>query len=70
MTPEEKLAAAFKLTDAVLETWAAQARSEHPDADDDQIRMFVAARHLPRDLMIRAYAWDPGRQRMKNLLRK
>ena len=51
----------FKLTDVVLETWAAQARSEHPDADDDQIRMFVAALVTsPRDLMIRVYSWDPA----------
>jgi hypothetical protein len=60
MPPGEKLAAVFKLTDCLLETWDVEARAEHPEAGEHEIRMLVAARHLPRDLMIRAYGWDPA----------
>jgi len=31
----------------------------HPEASDREVFLRVAARHLPRDLMIRAYKWDP-----------
>jgi len=31
----------------------------HPEASDREVFLRVAARHLPRDLMIRAYQWDP-----------
>jgi hypothetical protein len=55
-----KFAVVFKLTNVVRETWAAEARAAHPDAGEDEVRMFVTARHLPRDLMIRAYGWDPA----------
>jgi hypothetical protein len=38
---------------------AAGVRSVFPDADDREVLLRVAARHLPRDLMIQAYRWDP-----------
>jgi hypothetical protein len=31
----------------------------HPQAPDREVFLRVASRHLPRELMIRAYAWDP-----------
>jgi hypothetical protein len=31
----------------------------HPQASDREVFLRVAARHLPRELMIRAYSWDP-----------
>jgi len=31
----------------------------HPEASDHEVLLRVAARHLPRELMIRAYGWDP-----------
>ena len=34
-------------------------RRLYPNASDHQVLLRVAARHLPRDLMIRAYGWDP-----------
>ena len=43
----------------VLQMHEMGARRLHPRADDREVLLRVAARHLPRDLMIRAYGWDP-----------
>ena len=59
MTPGEKIATGFILREEVLQSWANEIRIEYPAADDYEVRMRVAARHLPRDLMIAAYRWDP-----------
>ena len=34
-------------------------RKMHPQAPDREVFLRVASRHLPRELMIRAYGWDP-----------
>jgi len=59
MTPGERIAAALDLTGFALQMSAAGVRSVFPDADDREVLLRVAARHLPRDLMIQAYRWDP-----------
>jgi len=59
MTPGERIAAAFDLTNFALQMNATGVRSAFPEADDREVLLRVAARHLPRDLMIRAYKWDP-----------
>jgi hypothetical protein len=59
MTAGEKLAATLKASDFLLKTWESEVRAEHPHVDEIEVRLRVAARHLSRDLMIRAYGWDP-----------
>ena len=34
-------------------------RRRHPDADEIECRMRMASRWIPRDLMIKAFGWDP-----------
>lgn len=36
-------------------------RANHPEASEREIFLRAAALRLPRDLMIRAYGWDPER---------
>ena len=59
MTPGERIAAALDLTNFALQVNAAGIKSAFPQADDHEVLLRVAARYLPRDLMIRAYKWDP-----------
>src|SRR6266853_5795305 len=60
MTLGERLGATFKATEFVLQTWESEIRSSHPDAAEAEVRLRVAARHLPRGLMIQVYGWDPA----------
>ena len=59
MTPGERIAAALDLTNLALQMSAAGVRSAFPEANDQEVLVRVAARYLPRELMIRAYQWDP-----------
>ena len=58
-TPGERLAAAFGLTDLSLKMAEMGVRASHPNASGREVFLRAAARHLPRELMIRAYDWDP-----------
>ncbi len=60
MTPVERLERAFSMTRTLKLLIEAQVRSEHPAASDQEIRLRVGARWLPRDVMIGAYGWDPN----------
>jgi hypothetical protein len=60
MPPGEKLAAVLHASEWVLQLYEMGVRKLHPDADDREVLMRVAARHLPRQLMIDAYGWDPA----------
>ena len=57
--PGERLAATLGLADLALKMAEAGVRKLHPQAPDREVFLRVAARHLPRELMIRAYGWDP-----------
>ena len=58
MTPGERIDATLDLSNLALQMSDAGVRSVFPMADDREVRLRVAARHLSRDLMIRAYHWD------------
>jgi hypothetical protein len=58
-TPGERMAMAFEMTDFALRMAEAGVRARHPDASEREIFLRAAALRLPRDLMIRAYGWDP-----------
>jgi len=57
--PGEKLALVLEASQFVLQLYEMGVRRLHPEADDREVLLRVAARHLSRDLMIRAYGWDP-----------
>jgi len=57
--PGERLARALDLSGFVLQLSEAGVRARHPQADDREVFLRTAAQHLPRELMIRAYGWDP-----------
>lgn len=60
MTPGEKIAASLNAAQFVLQMYEMGVRRLYPDADDAEVLRRVAARHLPRELVIRAYGWDPA----------
>lgn len=59
MPADEKIRAALSATQLVFAMSEMGVRLAHPDADDREVFLRTAARHLSRDLMIRAYGWDP-----------
>lgn len=58
-TPGEKLALVFEASQLVLQMYEMGVRRLYPEADDREVLLRVAARHLSRETMIRAYGWDP-----------
>jgi hypothetical protein len=58
-TPEERIAMVFELTDFATRMAEAGVRARYPEASEREIFLRTAALRLPRDLMIRAYGWDP-----------
>jgi hypothetical protein len=59
MPAGEKLAAVLNASQFVLQMYEMGVRRLYPEADDREVLLRVAARHLPRELMIAAYGWDP-----------
>ena len=59
-TSGERIAMAFELTDFALRMAESGVRARYPGASEREIFLRAAALRLPRDLMIRAYGWDPG----------
>ena len=57
--PGERLATTLDLADLALKMAEVGVRKLHPQAPDREVFLRVAARHLPRESMIRAYGWDP-----------
>jgi len=63
MAAGEKLAVVLGGAQFVLQLYEMGVRSMYPEASDHEVLLRVAARHLPRELMIRAYGWDPENDR-------
>jgi hypothetical protein len=59
MPPGEKLAAALNASQFVLQMFEMGVRRMYPHAGDRERLLRVAARHLSREMMVRAYGWDP-----------
>ena len=59
MTPEQKLDRAFGLTEMLRELTAATIRQQRPDASEREVRLRIASRSIPRELMVAAFGWDP-----------
>jgi hypothetical protein len=58
-SPAEKLRMVFDMARFARSLSETGVRSVHPDADEREVFLRAAARRLDRDLMIRAYGWDP-----------
>lgn len=58
-TPGERIRMAFELSDFAVKAAESGVRARYPDASEREIFLRSAALRLPRDLMIRAYGWDP-----------
>jgi hypothetical protein len=59
MPAGEKIAAVLAASQLVLQMYEAGVRLQYPEASEREIFLRTAARHLDRDLMVRAYGWDP-----------
>lgn len=59
MPPEEKIAWVFQLSGMLLSLAEAGVRAMHPQAGEREVLVRLAARHLDRELVIRAYGWYP-----------
>lgn len=58
-TPGERILMAFELSDFAVRVAESGVRARHPGASEREIFLRSAALRLPRELMIRAYGWDP-----------
>ncbi len=61
MTAAQKLEAVFGLSRLVFELVESEVRRQHPAANEREIFLRTAARHLDRETMLRVYGWDPER---------
>ena len=59
LTPSQKLALAFALTDTMRDLVMADLQHRFPQADQTELRRRFIARVLPREDVIRAYGFDP-----------
>ena len=64
--PGEKLAAALSASDLLLAFYEMGVREQFPSAGEEEVRARVAARHLPRELVIAVYGWDPASDGQRN----
>jgi hypothetical protein len=58
-TPGERIVMAFELSDFAVRMADSGVRSRYPGASEREIFLRSASLRLSRDLMIRAYGWDP-----------
>ncbi len=56
----QKLLDVFELSEGLFETVKAGMRRRYPQADERQVFLRAVASRVPRELMIRAYGWDPA----------
>ncbi len=59
MSPAERVKLALDASEFMLEACRAGVKLQFPNASERELLLRTAARHLSRDLMIRAYGWDP-----------
>ena len=60
MSPGQRLARVFELCDLQQSLQMANVRATYPQAGEQEIFLRVAARRLGREVMIKAYSWDPA----------
>jgi hypothetical protein len=57
--PGERMAMALAMTEFAIRVSESGVRARYPDASEREGFLRAAALRIPRDLMIRAYGWDP-----------
>jgi hypothetical protein len=57
--PAQKLADVFELSQWMINSSEAGVRLRYPDATDREVFLRAASLRIPRDIMIKAYGWDP-----------
>jgi hypothetical protein len=57
--PGQKLEDAFDLSEGLFEAVKAGIRLRHPAASEREVFLRAVSTRLPRELMIKAYGWDP-----------
>jgi hypothetical protein len=60
MSASDKILAVFQLNELLWQMAEAQERHLRPEADDREIFLRLAARHLDRETMLRVYGWYPS----------
>jgi hypothetical protein len=63
MSAGEKIAAVFASNQLLWRITEASERKLHPDADEREIFLRVAAHRLDRETMLRVYGWYPSNAR-------
>lgn len=58
-TPAERFRRVGELNATLQRLAEADTRRRHPDASDYEIRLRVASRRIPAELMRKAFGWDP-----------
>jgi hypothetical protein len=59
MTPAEKIEAVFQSNELVWGMAEARERQLNPNAEEREIFLRLAVRHLDRETMMRVYGWYP-----------
>ncbi|NUN48871.1 MAG: hypothetical protein HUU15_08605 [Candidatus Brocadiae bacterium] len=59
LTPTERVGKMWELSAWVRGIAEAEVRRRHPDAPEREVQLRVASRRFGRDLMVRAFGWDP-----------
>ena len=59
MSSSEKLRRIGELGQLAESVALAGLRARYPNADERELRLRLAARQLPREMMIAAFGWDP-----------
>ena len=59
LTPGERLERMFELNEMMEKLAEEDVRCRYPNAGEREVFLRKAARRLGRDLMIKAYGWDP-----------
>lgn len=58
-TPAQKLRKVFGMGQMINALTRGEIRSRYPNATEREIELRLASRSLSRDLMVKAFGWDP-----------
>ena len=58
-TPAQRIRRVSQLNDMVRSLVIVDIREKRPNADEREVRLRMASRYISRELMIRAFGWDP-----------
>ena len=61
-TPAERFRRVGELNAMLQQLAEAETRRRHPDANEREIKLRVASRRIPAELMRKAFGWDPDKE--------